>query len=498
MQKTNGPLSRRQLLQAGAGLPLVMAAPGVATAASGSEFDSVPVSLPSQAKPDHVLNIEEKSIAPLGTPTKATLVNGVLPGTELRYREGDMLRVLVNNRLAVPTSVHWHGMLVPNYMDGVPGVTQLPIAAGASVLYEYPIRQSGTYWYHSHYGFQEQTGLSGALIVDATNELYSYDHDVVVMMSDWLDEAPEGIVPQIRGQQPATAAIKPPPGEYKFPADKAFNVDINYPGYLINGHSNERPWSLKVRAGDRVRLRLINSSTATFFRVSIDGHDLQLISADGQYVEPMDVGDLVVATAERYDVLVTIKKAGSFTLHAAALGTSKQAVGVIHTADAVPRANLNRAEFSGKSGGMADYAALKALHPIKLADGPVKQFEIDLGGEMKKYLWSMQGEYYPEIYSPDGKATPLDIQYGDRVRVRLTNSTMMFHPMHLHGHFFRLLRQPGAWDDPSAPVKDSVGVGPKQQIDFEFSADNPGSWFFHCHNLYHLACGMARVVQYDV
>jgi FtsP/CotA-like multicopper oxidase with cupredoxin domain len=126
----------------------------------------------------------------------------------------------------------------------------------------------------------------------------------------------------------------------------------------------------------------------------------------------------------------------------------------------------------------------------------VKQFEIDLGGEMKKYLWSMGGEYFPELFSPDGKAKPLKIQYGDRVRIRLTNSTMMFHPMHLHGHFFRLLRQPGMWDDPLAPLKDTVGVGPKQKIDLEFIADNPGSWFFHCHNLYHLASGMARVVQY--
>lgn len=496
MRPLNPRFSRRHLLRASAGLPFALSVPIMAKTSDLPKTSSAQGSEPSQVKPDYICNIEQKSIAPLGTPTNATLVNGSLPGTEIRYREGDMFRVLVNNRLQVPTTLHWHGMLVPNYMDGVPGVTQMPIGVGESVLYEYPIRQSGTYWYHSHYNFQEQTGMSGALIVEAKDEPYSYDHDVVVMMSDWLNQDPEGIIPQIRGEQPETAAVKPPSGDYKFPNEKPFNVDINYPGYLINGRSNKSPWSRKVRAGDRIRLRLINSSTATFFRVKLDEHVMQIIAADGQNVEPVNVDNLVIATAERYDVLVTVCKSGSFSLHAAALGTNQQVVGVIHTADAAPRPNLNPVKFVSQGGGMANYSALKSLRPTTLPEGSVKQFEIDLGGEMKKYLWSMGGEYFPELFSPDGKAKPLKIQYGDRVRIRLTNSTMMFHPMHLHGHFFRLLRQPGMWDDPLAPLKDTVGVGPKQKIDLEFIADNPGSWFFHCHNLYHLASGMARVVQY--
>lgn len=115
-----------------------------------------------------------------------------------------------------------------------------------------------------------------------------------------------------------------------------------------------------------------------------------------------------------------------------------------------------------------------------------------------KYLWSMNGEYFPEVFSPEGKATPLTIKSGDRVRMKLTNSTMMYHPMHLHGHFFRLLSGDGNGDQPMAPLKDTVAVGPKQNINFEFTADNPGNWFFHCHNLYHLAAGMARVIRYEV
>ena len=117
---------------------------------------------------------------------------------------------------------------------------------------------------------------------------------------------------------------------------------------------------------------------------------------------------------------------------------------------------------------------------------------------MKKYLWSMGGEYYPAEFVVDGDATPVEVEYGQRVRVRMRNDTKMYHPMHLHGHFFRLLAKPGDWDQRDALVKDTVAVGPGQRVDFEFFADNPGHWFFHCHNLYHLAAGMARVIHYGV
>ena len=504
MGHPTGGISRRQLLGAGAALPLIWATPaGAVPATTQAAEQTQPTALsatpPGQDKPDYTIDIQSKSIAPVGSPMDATLANGTLPGPEIRYREGDSFRVLVNNRLQVPTTLHWHGMIVPNYMDGVPGITQYPIAPGDSILYEYPLRQSGTYWYHSHYEFQEQTGLSGPLIVEARDEPHSYDHDAVIFMSDWLGQSPHGIIPQIRGEQAATNAIKlPASGGYTLPDGKSFNVDVNYPGYLINGRSNQDPWTLQVRQGDRVRLRLINGSTATFFRFALDGHEMQLIAADGQSVEPTDVSDLVIATAERYDVLVTVKKSGSFTLHAAALGTNGQGIGVIHTADAAVKIAETRAVFKGRSGGMADYAALRSPIPTTLPDGPVKTFDIELGGMMKKYLWSMAGEYYPELFAPDGKASPLVIKSGDRVRIRFTNSTMMYHPMHLHGHFFRLLSKPGTWDKSNAPLKDTVGIGPRQKVDIEFTADNPGNWFFHCHNLYHLAAGMARVVRYEV
>ncbi len=493
--------SRRQLLGASAALPLAWTIGSTATAAktSAQSQSPTPAKPPTQAKADYTLDVAARTIAPVGNPIEATLANGVLPGPEIRYREGDMFRVTVNNRLAVPTSIHWHGMILPNYMDGVPGVTQAPNAPNSSVFYEYPLRQTGTYWYHSHYQLQEQTGHAGPLIVEARDEPHAYDRDVVIFLSDWLDQSPESVVPQLRMQQPPTAATKMrKPGGLGLPNGKTFETDVYFPGYLLNGKPNSAPWSLKVRQGERLRLRFINGSASTYFRVVLAGHDLELIAADGQPITPFSCNSLMLGAAERYDALVTIESTGSFTLHAAALGTSDQVVGVIHTTPNPRKPNLKSPLLDGPVAGFTDYAALKSPYPTTLPDGPVRTFQLELGGQMMKYLWSIDGQYYPEMYSPDGKAPPIQIRQGDRVRFRFTNSTMMFHPMHLHGHFFRVLAQAGAWDQTDAPLKDSVSVGPKQKVDIEFFADNPGRWFMHCHNMYHMLAGMARVVEYVV
>ena len=501
-EQTGVRVSRREALLAGASLPLMVGFAGKALAFSGGRVGSVPApaaqtSPPAQTRPEVTLSLTDKTVAPLGEATAATLVNDQLPGPELRFREGERFQVLVENKMSVPTTVHWHGMIVPNYMDGVPGITQYPIDPGESVYYEYPILQAGTYWYHSHYGFQEQTGLHGPLIIEAKNEPHAYDREAVVFLSDWLNQSPEGVIPQFRGERPSTPATEPAPkGGYPFPGEKPFNIDVNYPGYLMNGQSNKAPWTFEARPGERIRFRLINGSTASFFRVGLEGHELELIATDGQPIEPIRGDNIVIGTAERYDFLVTVKESGRFMLHAAALGTQHQVVGVIHTPDVAPTVTTGKAAFGPRSIGSADYAALRSPYETILPEGPVKTFDIELGGDMKGYLWSINGQYYPEAFSPKGRAEPLWVNAGDRVRMRVSNKTMMYHPMHLHGHFFRLLPKPGEWAEPRAPMKDTFAIGPRQRIDFEFTADNPGKWFFHCHNLYHLASGMAREVRY--
>jgi FtsP/CotA-like multicopper oxidase with cupredoxin domain len=206
-----------------------------------------------------------------------------------------------------------------------------------------------------------------------------------------------------------------------------------------------------------------------------------------------------MAVAERYDVLVTIKKSGTFTLHWCALGQAEQVVGVID-AGGNGKPNLGRPAFGSRVAGMGHYGSLRSPHDTQPPAGPVRTFNIELGGNMKDYLWSMSGEYLNEAFVPKyiADAAPLNIEYGERVRIRFTNKTMMWHPMHLHGHFYRLLSKAGRWDQPNAILKDTVGVGPGQHVDIEFYADNPGHWIFHCHNLYHLAAGMGRIFHYGV
>ncbi len=448
-------------------------------------------------KPDRVFNIDEMTAAPFGVPTKAIGINGSIPGPEIRYTEGDTFRTLINNRLDTPASIHWHGMVVPNYMDGVPFITQYPLQPGHSVFVEYPIRQAGTYWYHSHYKFQEQRGLSGPLVIEEKRPDHDYDHDVTIFLSDWLNQSPEGIIPQLRGDEPATPAVKPPKaGTNTFPGDRHFNVDLDHPGFLMNGKTLEDPWTMPVKVGDRIRLRLINGSTSSFFQVGLEDHDFEIIAADGQPVVPVKTGSIAIAVAERYDVLVTIRKSGSFTLNAAALGSVHKVAGVLHTANASKKPNSERAAFPGSVVGVSDYSALKSPYPTLLGDGPIAFHPMALGGEMKQYLWSMGGEYYKSEFVPDGDATPVNVEYGQRVRVRFVNKTMMYHPMHLHGHSYRVINGPKGWDETHAPVKDTVAVAPGATVDIEFLAENPGRWFFHCHNLYHAAAGMAHQVDY--
>ena len=498
-QNAEVALSRREALAVGASLPLALALGRGAQARSYSDHQKTPIGPPTQTQPAAILTITEQSMSPLGRPTPATVANAMLPGPELRFQEGEHFKVWVQNAMKVPTTLHWHGMILPNYMDGVPGLTQYPIPAGESVYYEYPLLQSGTYWYHSHYGFQEQTGLYGPLIIESKREPYAYDHEAVVVLGDWLDQSPENLISQFRGQMPMTPAGEPPKSSpYPFPGDKPFKIDVNYPGYLMNGRSNDSPWTFEARKGDRIRFRLINGSTSSFFRVALADHELELIAADGQPIEPIRGDNLVIGTAERYDFLVTLKRSGSFTLHAAALGTQRQVVGAVHTSDVKGRAAASAPNWGPRTVGASRYSQIRSPYPTTLPEGPIRNLKIELGGDMKNYLWSMNGEYYPEAFSPEGKAEPLWIRAGERVRMRIVNKTMMYHPMHLHGHFFRLLPKLGAWDDPQAPLKDTLAIGPGQQLDCEFFADNPGNWFFHCHNLYHLASGMAREVRYRV
>lgn len=440
--------------------------------------------VPRPNKSQYVLRIAPTTLNPDGKHTVAAITaNGIFPGPEIRVREGAQLRIRVENLLDQPTSIHWHGLLVPASMDGVPDVSNAPIAAGRVFVYEFPILQTGTYWYHSHSDMQEQIGLAGPFVIEEADSPGNIDHDAVVMMSDWLYRSPELVWATLRGQKSKRAGSTMQ-GSMPMGASSRVDLsDVTYDAFLINGRGNANPWILKARPGEHIRLRFINAGASTYFRLRLDRIPLLITHADGIAVRPVTVDHLLIGMAECYDAVVSLPASGSYTLHAVAQDGSGQAVGVLYTPDVVPTPNLAMPAFDGRA---LSYADLRAVAPTTLPDGPTRSFRLALQGDMLRYIWTIDGQAYP-------KADPLLIRQGDRVEVEMKNETMMWHPMHLHGHFFRVLQGAGEL----CPLKHTVNVAPRETVKLEFTADNPGQWIFHCHNLYHLEAGMARVFVYE-
>jgi FtsP/CotA-like multicopper oxidase with cupredoxin domain len=499
-------LTRRAVLQGAAVATTALAGGRVARAAANRVGAAAYVPRPNPTQYD--LRVGAASINPDGAQLVAALLaNGTLPGPEIRVRDGDVLRILVENQLTdAPTAIHWHGVLVPAGMDGVPDISNAPIAPGQMYVYEYPIRQTGTYWYHSHYGFQEQLGVYGAFIIEPAHEALRAEHDAVVLVSDWLHRDPAQVFAALRGgtgaagdtptgtpqpggmkmdgAQPGGMKMDPPqPGGMPMGGGGVDLSDVQYDAFLCNGRGQSDPWTLTVRPGARVRLRLINGGSSTYFRFRLDGHPLQVTHADGLAVQPVTVDHLLMGMGECYDAVVQIAGRGSYTLHAVAQDGSGQAIGVLHTPDVAPAPNRAMPSFAGRA---LAYADLRAPAPTTLPEGPVRSFRLPLQGDMARYVWMIDGQAWPQ-------ADPLRIARGDRVQIEMTNQTMMWRPMHLHGHFFRLLQGAGEL----CPLKHTVNVAPQETVRIEFTADNPGNWFFHCHNVYHLEAGMARVFEYS-
>jgi FtsP/CotA-like multicopper oxidase with cupredoxin domain len=481
-------LTRRNFLQAGG----LAAAGGAVAGLSGRAFDLTQTGHPPSATSHklasaYTFRLEKSEVDPAGKAVKATLIGGGLPGPEIRIKEGELLRVKVQNAMDEPTTIHWHGLLLPAAMDGVPGVTQAPIPPGGVFLYEYPIRQSGTFWYHSHVELQEQSGLSGPFIIEPKEEPLKYDLDYVLFVTDWLNSDPNEVIPRLRKEGMAMRE-KMKPG-MKMKMGEADLADVKYDAFLLNGRSNSSPWSCAARPGDRIRFRLINGSASTFFRFMLDGHGLTITHTDGEPVRPVEVDNLLVGSGECYDLLVKVGASGAYTIRAEAQDGSGAALGVLHTRDAKPVLNPKPPVWGKRT---LDYAQLRAPHPTRLPAGPERRYTLALSGDMMNYVWKINDQVYPQ-------ADPLLIKEGERVIVEVKNNTQMFHPMHLHGHFYRLLSgQGGPSGEDFAPRKHTAWVAPDGTLKFEFFADNPGKWFFHCHNLYHMITGMAREWHYTL
>lgn len=685
---------------------------------------------PTGHRVEYTLTIDEQTVNLTGKPTRAMTINGSLPGPTLRYTEGDVAVIHVHNKLKTETSLHWHGLLLPNKQDGISYLNTPPIHGGATYTFEFPLIQSGTYWFHSHTRFQEQLGVYGSIVIDPQQRVYSVDQDLVLLLSDWTSENPAYILKNLKRRnewytikkgnaQPLNRIIQHKAvGAYlRQSMQKMAPMDISdvyYERFLINGKDTLRYPDIK--SGQTVRLRVINAAASTYFHVNFAGGPLKLIAADGIDVQPVEVNRRLIAIAETYDFLVTIPKDGAFEVRASAQDGSGYATailgrGPVHYAPTIPRPDLykltanmsrmggmsmgtmnmgkadttdqanrdvngpllhpgtgmkhnvrqqpinpakpaikktdmgnkdlvprretkpapanpkkqksmagmdhSRMDGGGKSsakkptaakkftmpttpaGTMAgmdhhgmnttkdgkmdmtgmdhgqmdhaqmnpslmtgmnhgtrpmnadsvpatirdgkkpadrvgidhhqlvraesapadrpnrsgsgvrgkmkgmnhgdmegmsmmdeqntiDYGILKATQPVVFpANRPIREIPLTLSGNMFRYIWGFNGQ-------PLSRADMIQIRRGEIVRIRMMNNTMMMHPIHLHGHFFRVINGQGQY----APLKHTVNVSPMESVTIEFMADDEKDWFFHCHVLYHMLSGMARVVSY--
>jgi len=427
-------------------------------------------------------------------------------------------------------------VLLPNSQDGVPYLTTQPIAPHSSFIYHYKIIHSGTYWYHSHTNLQEQRGVYGSLVFHPKHgEHIKTTRDYVVVMSDWNDENPKQTLENLKRdgdyyalkkgsvqswagvlRHGPKAIINRLKGSWRRmePMDLS---DVGYDAFLINGKQSS---SLKAVKGDTVRLRLINAAASSYFNVEFAGGPMTVVSADGVNVEPIKVKRLRMAIAETYDVIVPISSKKSYELRASSEdGTGHSSIfigqGPHVVAPTIPKPNIYLMDhtmhtYHGKShaknkhtthqpqhgkqhhapikiyANTNHYQHLRALHNTAFPnDKPLREVTLDLTGNMERYVWSFNNKTL-------GEADKILIKKGETVRFFLRNKTMMHHPIHLHGHFFRVLNGQGK----RSPLKHTVNVPPMNSVVIEFDADKEKDWFFHCHNLYHMISGMARIVSY--
>ncbi len=520
----------------------------------------------------------------------AILLNGQLPAPTLEFTEGDDAEIIVKNN--VPNqelSIHWHGILLPPEMDGVSYVNTPPIRSGQSHTFKFRIRQSGTYWYHSHTGVQEQKGVYGGIIIHPRKETLQYDKDVVVVLSDWSDENADQILRNLRKDGDYYLQKKGTVRSW-YGAIRAGSLgnmlynewtrmggmdlsDVGYDAFLINGKISSQLAELKKN--QRVRLRLINAAASSYFYVSLGDNLMNVVSADGMNIMPMKAKDLLIGMAETYDLIFTVPDNRNYELRATCQdgtgftsgwigspngskvfapdrprpdlyakmdhkaheghmnhggggheGHSAQVNGAVSgeehhgstsSSESAPDAN---AHFHGGSeaAGAPDKKSKDHFHdgskpeqknshpthqmkheveslsvddlmsPIKMQPftKPTYDVKLVLGGDMNRYIWYINDKAIHQDRN-------IVINEGDVVRFTFKNSTMMHHPMHLHGHFFRVLTHHGDF----SPLKHTVDVPPHGTRTIEFTANEPGEWMLHCHNLYHMKNGMARVVKYS-
>lgn len=558
---------------------------------------------------EYTLEINEEMVNKAGKNVMGMTINGSIPGPTLEFNEGEYAVIYVKNNMDMETSIHWHGILLPNFFDGVPYLTTPPIAPGKTLKYEFAIKQNGTYWYHSHTMLQEQSGVFGSIVIQPKEKNLDYDKELMLMLSDWTNEKPMDVLRFLKrgtewynikkgtatplNQVIARGALGAQIDFWRQRMEGADIADIYYPAFLINGQQTKEYSDFKP--GEKIRLRIIDGAASTSFWMTFGGETPMLVSADGKDVVPVKKNKTFIGVAETYDFIVTIPQNGKMEFRITAQdgsGTASAYIGngEIIAAPTVPKpdkiammqkmakmdmkmgapalkfnpkkdeprkmkekwgmkmegmdhSKMNQSPESTKEDGMEgmDHSKMKMpidstktkemvhsmmdmkMEPDSISsdekyttkkdsemqgmdmfseynydylkspektiydkDVPVNEILLNLTGNMSRYIWSLNG-------IPLSETDKIKIKGNQVTRITLNNLTMMHHPMHLHGHFFRVINKNGEY----SPLKHTVNVPPMQEITIEFYGNEYGDWFFHCHILYHMMGGMARVMSYD-
>lgn len=424
--------------------------------------------------------------------------NGKIPGPEIRVREGEIIRVVLKNFLPEGTTIHWHGVPVPNAMDGVPDVTQKPVMPGETFVYEFEARPAGSYIYHSHVRYQLDQGLYGPLIIEPSRSQGTYDREYTLLLEDWVMRDGGGVADtqrrssmgmgMMRGMGGMMGGMMRGRGRISGTGGYSLLEPV-YDGYAANGRVGPEIKPLEVKKGERVKLRLLNPSSATIYNLRLAGHTLTITHADGRPIKPVKTDILRIGMGERYDVEFVADNPGRWLLAAADTGLGEGMLSIpVHYQGISGKEAMAPTFDQGMR--FAGYWDFQAPYPSEERgqERADRFFSQTLSGGMHSPYWTINGYVYPN-------SERLRVHEGDRVRISYLNQSMMPHPMHLHGHFFNVV-------NPSLPralwvLKDTVIVDPMQRVDIEFLSDNAGNWFHHCHNLYHMMAGMANVVMYE-
>jgi FtsP/CotA-like multicopper oxidase with cupredoxin domain len=439
-----------------------------------------------------------------GRTVQAMTYDGTVPGPEIRAREGERLRIVFTNRLTEPTTIHWHGVDVPNAMDGVPGLTQEPVEPGGTFVYEFEAHPAGTRWYHTHFASVRQLdlGLAAPLIIEpAGGERRAADREHTLVFDDWET----GAGPEVPDTTAGVAGARGEAGGMMRGGmggmmrgmggmmGRGMMGGRGRPAYdtmTINGKAYPATEPLRVRKGERVRLRLINASAEHTHAIRLAGHRLRVTHADGNAMpEPVEVDVVPIAPAERYDVLVEATHPGAWFLYCAQPGHVKAGERLLVQYDGHGRAKPEPP--APLDGGARIWRYEMGRGRDAARPSPDRAHDVDLrlgGGMMGSDSWTINGGQYPDV-------DPLRLERRERVHVRFRNRTMEAHPMHLHGQSFRVLAVNGR-RLPAPLVKDTVDVEAHMgSVDVAFAADNPGRWLLHCHKPMHMEGGMAVLVE---